>query len=136
MSPAADETRQERVLVDTSVLIGLENGRFDKSKLPPFMSVSIVTIAELQLGVLNASTLEIRSRRLATLQLAQELKPLPIDRDAADAWARLAAALRESGRKATINDSWIAATAIARQMPVATQDSDYDEMPGLRVIKI
>jgi predicted nucleic acid-binding protein len=35
-----------------------------------------------------------------------------------------------------INDSWIAATAIARQMPVATQDDDYDEMPGLSVIRL
>lgn len=118
------------------MLLGLENDRFDKSKLPPFMSVSIVTIAELQLGVLNAKTLEVRARRLATLQLAQELKPIPIDRAAADAWARLAAALRESGKEATINDSWIAATAIARQMPIATQDADYDGMPGVRVIKI
>jgi predicted nucleic acid-binding protein len=35
-----------------------------------------------------------------------------------------------------VNDSWIAATAIAHGVPVVTQDSGYDAMPGVRVIKI
>jgi predicted nucleic acid-binding protein len=43
---------------------------------------------------------------------------------------------RPAGRKAPVNDSWIAATAIARGIPVATQDDDYDGMPGLRVIHL
>lgn len=35
-----------------------------------------------------------------------------------------------------INDSWIAATAIAHGIPVATQDDDYDDVPGLDVVKL
>jgi predicted nucleic acid-binding protein len=35
-----------------------------------------------------------------------------------------------------INDSWIAATAIANGMPVASQDGDYDDVPGLEVIRV
>ena len=53
-----------------------------------------------------------------------------------DAWAVLVAGLRAIGRKVPINDSWIAATAIARGIPVATQDDDYDQMPGLDVIRL
>jgi len=41
-----------------------------------------------------------------------------------------------AGRKAPVNDSWIAATAIARGIPVAAQDDDYDGMPGLSVIRL
>jgi predicted nucleic acid-binding protein len=48
----------------------------------------------------------------------------------------LVAGLRASGRKAPVNDSWIAATAIAHGMPVATQDDDYEGMPGLNVIRL
>jgi predicted nucleic acid-binding protein len=44
--------------------------------------------------------------------------------------------LRAAGRKAPINDSWIAATAIAHHVPVVTQDSDYGDMPGVEVIRI
>ena len=44
-------------LIDTSVLIGWENDRFDKDKMPDSVSVSVVTVAELRLGVLMATTL-------------------------------------------------------------------------------
>ncbi len=34
-----------------------------------------------------------------------------------------------------LNDSWIAATAIAREISVVTQDADYDDIPGLATIR-
>ena len=43
---------------------------------------------------------------------------------------------RDEGNRMPINDSWIAATAIANEMAVATQDGDYDDIPGLRVIRL
>jgi predicted nucleic acid-binding protein len=124
------------VLIDTSVLIGWENDRFDKGKLPDTVSVSVVTVAELRLGVLTARSLENRARRMATLRLAESLEPLPVDDATAEAWAVLVAALRGAGRKTPVNDSWIAATAIARGIPVATQDDDYEGIPGLNVIRL
>jgi predicted nucleic acid-binding protein len=117
-------------LIDTSVLIGWENDRFDKDTMPDSVSVSVVTVAELRLGVLTATTLEAKARRMATLRLAESLEPV------ADAWAVLVAGLRAAGRRAPVNDSWIAATAIARGLPVATQDDDYDGMPGVDVIRL
>ena len=107
----------------------------DTSVLMPH-SVSVVTIAELRLGVLAAATLEAKARRTATLRLGESLEPLPVDDRVADAWAVLVAALRAAGRRAPVNDSWIAATAIAWGMPVATQDDDYDGMPGVEVIRL
>jgi predicted nucleic acid-binding protein len=35
-----------------------------------------------------------------------------------------------------LNDSWIAATAIANRIPVVAQDGDYDDVPGLEVIRV
>jgi predicted nucleic acid-binding protein len=127
---------RDSVLIDTSILIGWENDRFDKGKLPASVSVSVVTVGELRLGVLMATSLAARARRMATLRLAESLAPLPIDDAAADAWAVLVAGLRGAGRKVPVNDSWIAATAIARGIPVATQDDDYDGMPGVSVIRL
>jgi predicted nucleic acid-binding protein len=123
-------------LIDTSVLIGWQNDRFDKDKMPERVSISIVTVAELRLGVLTAATLDDKARRMATLKLAESLDPLPVDDSVAQAWAVLVARLRAAGRKAPVNDSWIAATAIARGIPVATQDDDYEGMPGLNVIRL
>jgi predicted nucleic acid-binding protein len=124
------------VLIDTSVLIGWENDRFDKDKMPASVSISVITVAELRLGVLTAVSLDARARRMATLRLVESLEPLPVDDRVADAWAELVAGLRAAGRRAPVNDSWIAATAIARGMAVATQDDDYDGMPGLDVIRL
>jgi predicted nucleic acid-binding protein len=59
-----------------------------------------------------------------------------VDEAVADAWALLVSRLRMAGRKAPINDSWIAATAIAHGVPVVTQGADYDAMPDVQVIKI
>jgi predicted nucleic acid-binding protein len=100
------------------------------------MGISVVTLGELRLGVLQARDPETVSRRLSTYQLAQGFEALAVDEAVSDAWALLVSRLREAGRKAPVNDSWIAATAIAHQVPIVTQDSDYDAMPDVRVIKI
>jgi predicted nucleic acid-binding protein len=35
-----------------------------------------------------------------------------------------------------VNDSWIAATAMALGVPVVTQDEDYVRVPGLEVARV
>ena len=77
-----------------------------------------------------------RAQRLETLSKAEELDPLPVDAPVAHAWAALRVALRDAGLRMPINDSWIAATAIAHSMPVATQDGDYDGIPGVEVLRL
>jgi predicted nucleic acid-binding protein len=127
-----------RAIADTSVFIGLETRRVDDQGLVDLeLGVSVVTLGELRLGVLSVTTdPDAAAQRLATYEFARQFEPLPIDETVSDAWALLVAKLRADGRKAPINDTWIAATAIAQGLPVLTQDSDYDHMPDLTVIKI
>jgi predicted nucleic acid-binding protein len=128
---------RRRALADTSVLIGVEAIRVDADILKDFeLGVSAVTLGELRLGVLQARDPVSAARRLSTYQLAQRLEPLAIDEAVAEAWALLVSQLRAAGRKAPINDTWIAATALAHQVPVVSQDADYDHMPNLDVIRI
>lgn len=127
----------QRALADTSVFIGLEAARFDVSRFENFeWGVSAVTLGELRLGVLQAQNPEATSRRLSTYQLAQRFEALAVDEAVSEVWALLISRLRAAGRKAPINDSWIAATAIAHGVPIVTQDSDYDAIPDLEVIRI
>ncbi|HKA69552.1 MAG TPA: type II toxin-antitoxin system VapC family toxin [Actinomycetes bacterium] len=126
-----------RAVADTSVMVGVETGRIKVAEFAEYSwAVSAVTLGELRLGVLQASSPEIASVRLSTYELARRFDPLPIDERVSDAWAVLVASLRVEGRKLPINDSWIAATAIANGVPVVTQDADYDDVPKLTVIKI
>lgn len=124
-------------LADTSVFIALEGGRtLAVDRLPDELAVSVVTIAELRVGVLAAADSATRARRLATLTSAMAFDPLPIDDAVAEAWAGLRLQLRDRGRRMPVNDSWIAATAIALGVPVVTQDADYVELEGLDVIRL
>jgi predicted nucleic acid-binding protein len=126
-----------RALADTSVFIGWESARLDVARFADFeWGISAITLGELRLGVLQARNPEAASRRLSTYQLAQRFEALTVDEAVSDAWALLVSRLRTSGRKVPINDSWIAATAIAHQVPIVTQDSDYDAMPGIEVIRL
>ncbi len=126
-----------RGLADTSVFIARESGRrLDVEALPEEMAVSIITIGELRAGVLVADTIESRDRRLATLTAALELNPIPVDEAVAAEWGRLRVLLRESGRRMPVNDSWIAATALAHDIALVTQDDDFPDIEGLRVTRV
>lgn len=126
-----------RGLADTSVFIARESGRpLDSAALPDELAVSVITIGELRAGVLAARSLEARDRRLATLSDALRLDPIPIDEAVARDWARLRVALRDAGQRMPVNDSWIAATAMALDVPVVTQDGDFPELDVLRVVQV
>lgn len=130
-------TTTTRALADTSVFIAAESGRpLDTRSMPAELAVSVVTIAELRTGVLAASDLDARDRRLQTYVRVLEVDPVPIDGAIAEQWARLRLALRDAGLRMPVNDSWIAATAMALGVPVVTQDADYAEVAGLRVIRV
>lgn len=119
-----------RGLLDTSVFIAGEQGRaLDEERLPDEAAVSVVTVAELQLGVHLAATEDVRARRLATLGAVQAAYlPLPVDAAVASAFAALVAAARRAGRRPRVQDAWIAATARAHHVPVYSQDADFEHL--------
>jgi predicted nucleic acid-binding protein len=128
-----------RGLLDTSVFIAREGRRLDTARIPEEVSVSVVTYGELRAGVLAATDLTTRSRRLSTLQTVADLEPLPITTAVADEWAELRLLLAAAGRRVNVNVTWIAATALAHDVPVVSQDDDYGvlaEISALRVISI
>ena len=74
-----------------------------------------------------------RTRRLSTLTSARHVStPLPIDEGVASAFAGLIAMLREQGRSLRVQDAWIAATAMAHDARLLTQDRDFEGVQGSR----
>jgi predicted nucleic acid-binding protein len=116
-------------LLDTSVFIAREKGR-PLGELPERVAVSVVTIGELQLGVLNATDDSTRARRADTLELARGADPIVISEAVMTTWARLVADCRAAGIHQTVKltDALIAATAIEHGLPVVTQDDDYAQI--------
>jgi predicted nucleic acid-binding protein len=128
-------------LLDTSVFIARETGR-PLGDMPERVAVSVVTVGELQLGVLNAGDDRILAQRADTLALAKNADPIPISEAVMVAWARLVLDCRKAGIHRTIKltDALIAATAVEHGLPVVTQDEDYDQISRvhspLRIMKV
>ncbi len=128
-----------RALADTSVFVAREDGR-PLGELPSELAVSVVTIGELELGVLAAEDGETRARRADTLALARAADPIPVGEPVMSAFARLVYDCRRSGVRPRVLDALIAATAVEHGLPVATQDEDFATMatahPALTVIQV
>jgi predicted nucleic acid-binding protein len=126
-----------RALLDTSFFVATEAGRplGDMSGVTE-TDISVVTLAELIVGVLMADDAA-RPTRVATLSAVESTwDPLPVDAEVARQLAHIAAALRASRRRVPILDALVAATAAVEQIPVVTQDRDYDAIPGVEVIRV
>lgn len=121
-----------RGLLDTSVFIGLEQHReIDVPRLPLEQFVSSITRGELLAGVHAASTADVRSVRLATIEALAGFSMLSADSAAATHWAKLRHAVAVAGKRANVNDLWIAAIALAHDLPVITQDQDFTILSDL-----
>lgn len=128
----------DRGLLDTSTLLLL--GRLDDdavADLPDEPLISVITLAELAVGPLVATTDAERAARQAHLQQAEaDFDPLPVDASAARAFGQVAASLRAAGRKpaARAYDALIAAVALAEGLPLHTcNPRDFAGIDGLDV---
>ncbi len=105
-------------VLDTSVLIatGVES-------IPGQLAISVVSVAELQFGVLVAPSDQQRAHRLARLTgIMRVFEPLPVDGAVAASYAEIAAATHRAGRKSSARslDLMIAATALAHGARLVT----------------
>ncbi len=128
-----------RGVLDTSTVILL--GRLsDTENLPDEPLITAVTLAELSVGPLVATTDNERMARQAHLQQAEaDFDPLPFDAAAARSFGRVAAGLRKAGRKPTARsyDAMIAAIAISTNLPVHTCNAkDFAGIEGLSVVSV
>ena len=128
-----------RALADTSIFIAREERR-PLGALPEELALSVVTVGELELGVLAAEDGETRARRADTLALARAADPIPIGEPVMSAFARLVFDCRRSGLRPRVLAALIAATAVEHGLPVVTQDDDFSAIaqshPALTVIRV
>lgn len=124
-----------RGLLDTSVLIALEEEEGLAEALPEAMAISAATLAELHYGVLVAKNESLRGQRLRRLGIIEAtFEPIPLDSEVARAFATVAHTVKASGRqpRARVMDLWIAATALALDIPLLTRNAqDFEGLVGL-----
>jgi toxin FitB len=111
-----------RGVLDTSVLIAS-----DVQPLPGQLAISVVSLAELNFGVLVARSGDARATRLARLTgLQKRFDPLPVDEAVADSYGRIAAKIVSHGRqpRSRVMDLLIAATAHAHEATLYTRNAE------------
>lgn len=123
-----------RVLLDTSVLIARERRGLDlDGAMEP--AVSAITIGELSLGVELAHDEDERAARAATLDAVEAgIDVLDVDHGVGLVYGRLVGRARRSGRRPSAQDALIAATAVANDLPLLTQDSGFLAFEDLEVV--
>lgn len=122
------EPRHARGLIDTSVVIDLD--AIDPDRLPGELAISAMTMAELAAGPHATKDAGERARRQDRLQRTEAtFEPLPVDSQVARAYGLVYAAVAATGRKARgrrATDLFIAATALAADLPLYTRNpSDF-----------
>ena len=123
-------------LLDTSVFVAREAGR-PLDSLPDEPAISVITLAELHLGVLHAKDGPTRARRLRTVtRVEREFEAIPIDSEVARTFASIVGDARAAGRRPRVMDVWIAATAVRHGLVVFTQESDFADIPQVKVQRV
>lgn len=128
-----------RGLLDTSTVVALPLLGSERD-LPEEPQICTITLAELSVGPLVATTDVERARRQTVLQQAEaDFDALAFDAASARAFGRVAASLRAAGRtsRARAYDALIAAVALANDLPVHTANpDDFAHIDGLRVVTV
>ncbi|HEX4483722.1 MAG TPA: PIN domain-containing protein [Solirubrobacteraceae bacterium] len=124
-------------LADTSVFVAAEQRRAPGDPPDGDARISVATLTELIVGVRRTVDGSLRTLRETTLQRARTFVALPYDEAVAEQLADLLSVARAAGRRAGAMDAIIAATALAHDLSVWTQDEDFDVLaqlaPALRV---
>lgn len=127
------------VLIDTDLLIDLERGA-SSAALERLLgdeqrAISVVTVSELLHGALRARG-AVRARRQAFVEhLLAGMSAIPISETVARVHADVWAQLSERSELIGAHDLWIAATAVAHGLGIATRNvAEFERVPGLRVV--
>lgn len=124
-------------ILDTNVIIRLLNGNENvRNAIYDFTNIHIpvVVIGELLFGAEKSQKRDLNRRNY--LAFCAPYPILDITQKVADVYGKLKKELQSNGNIMPENDMWIAATAIANDMTVITQDKHFEHIPNLSVIKL
>ena len=129
-----------RIVVDTDVASYLFNWHSLAQQYADAMRgselvLSFMSVAELRMGAISAGWGN--RRRLLLEQFIQRFELVYADNDLCTVWARTRADARTTGQPMSPQDAWIAATAIALEAPLATNNRrDFEHVRKLRLISL
>ena len=125
------------VLIDTDLLIDLERGEASVESVlgEQAGTISVITVSELLHGVLRAEGAARTRRRAFVEHVLAGVEAIPITQRVARVHADIWCGLSTRGEQVGAHDLWIAATAVAHGLAIATRNiSHFERIPGLRIL--
>jgi tRNA(fMet)-specific endonuclease VapC len=127
------------VLIDTDMLVDLERGivnpKVEDAIGDEGRAISVITVSELLHGVHRARGAQRTRRRAFVEHLLGGMRAIEITEQVARVHAEVWAQLATKGQLIGAHDLWIAATALAHGLDLATGNTDeFQRVPGLRLI--
>jgi tRNA(fMet)-specific endonuclease VapC len=129
-----------QIVVDTDVASYIFNWhslaqRYSDALRGSELILSFMSVAELRMGAISAGWGN--RRRLLLERFIQGFELVYADNNLCTVWARIRADARAAGRALSPQDAWIAATALALDAPLATNNRrDFDRVRKLRLLSL
>jgi tRNA(fMet)-specific endonuclease VapC len=127
-----------QIVVDTDVASYIFNWhslaqRYSDALHGSELILSFMSVAELRMGATSAGWGN--RRRLLLERFMQGFELVYADNNLCTVWAMIRADARSAGRALSPQDAWIAATALALDAPLATNNRrDFDHVRKLRLL--
>jgi tRNA(fMet)-specific endonuclease VapC len=122
-------------LLDTNVVIaalGQEDAVLARlEEASDLFFVSVIVLGELRFGARKSGSVEENLQRIE--DFAAESNVLPCDEETSRRYGEVKDGLHRIGRPIPENDIWIAATVLRHDLVLATRDSHFEHVEGLRV---
>jgi tRNA(fMet)-specific endonuclease VapC len=121
-------------IADTSAVIQLLRGdeKVASQIRGKNFAITFVTMAELSVGVLKSLKPNSAFARIKEVLRGQKI--IPISPATPNIYARIYVDLEKNGALIPVNDIWIAALAIERQLPIFARDEHFSRIKNLTVI--
>jgi len=92
--------------------------------------ISTIVLGELEYGVANSAEAQREQNRQALLDFISAVQPLPLTESVSETHGQVRAALKK--QQIGPNDTWIAAHALALQLPLVTNNTrEFSRVPDL-----
>ena len=124
-------------IIDTNVITKLLNKELSAvsliQKVDNLFTSSIV-VGELYFAAANSSKCEANLKNFKEVLSCMEI--IPIDDAACISYAKIKCDLKKKGKPIPDNDIWIAASAHAHNLSVATFDQHFSEIDQIELVKV
>lgn len=126
-----------KIVVDTNVLSGFFRGEASiVKKLESYQELAVpyIVAAELLAGYEYGGSSHKNTPILREFLATDGIELVYADSETLNIYAELFAYLKKAGKPIPINDVWIAAVTIQVGLPLYTLDSDFENLPQLRLV--